>query len=58
LDEGEQMIVRARLQGGEMETGLMSIEADLYEAKTKYSAALHIQEAILHQTSAVLSPMD
>jgi tetratricopeptide (TPR) repeat protein len=56
LNEGRELVVRAGLQGGEMETFLMNIEANVYELKTEYSDARCIQEAILHQTSAVLSP--
>ncbi|KAF7344685.1 NB-ARC domain-containing protein [Mycena venus] len=57
LDEGKGLIVRAGVQGGEMESILMNIEANVYQDKTEYSTARHIQEAILHQTSAVLSPI-
>ncbi|KAJ7835259.1 hypothetical protein B0H14DRAFT_3707120 [Mycena olivaceomarginata] len=57
LDEGKQLIVRVGIQGGQMETGLMSIEAIVYHDKTEYSDARRIQEAILHRTSAVLSPV-
>ncbi|KAJ7863626.1 hypothetical protein B0H14DRAFT_2737770, partial [Mycena olivaceomarginata] len=58
LDEGKELVVQAGLQGGQMQTMLMSIEAFVYELKTDYSHARHIQEAILHQTSAVLCPVD
>lgn len=39
-----------------MESLLMDLEAGAYELKTEYSHARQVQEAILHQTSAVLSP--
>jgi tetratricopeptide (TPR) repeat protein len=40
-----------------METFLMNIEANVHLDKTEYSDARCIQEAILHQTSVVLSPL-
>lgn len=58
LDEGKELVVRGGLQGGQMESFLMSSEANLYQTKTEYSNARRIQEAVLHQTSAVLSPME
>jgi tetratricopeptide (TPR) repeat protein len=58
LDEGKELIVRVGVQGGRMESFLMNLEATLYQDKTEYSDARRIQEAILHQTSAVLSPME
>jgi tetratricopeptide (TPR) repeat protein len=58
LDEGKELVVQAGLQGGQLESMLMNLEADLCQSKTEYSKARRIQEAILHQTSAVLSPVD
>ncbi|KAJ7808441.1 hypothetical protein B0H14DRAFT_1516155 [Mycena olivaceomarginata] len=55
VDDGKDLVVRAGLQGGQMENLLMNIEAHVHQVKTEYSEARHIQEAILHQTSAVLS---
>ncbi|KAJ7866922.1 hypothetical protein B0H14DRAFT_2731931, partial [Mycena olivaceomarginata] len=57
LDEGKELVVRASLQGGEMEELLKNIESNVYQAKTEYSNARRIHEAILCQTSAVLSPV-
>ncbi|KAJ7796270.1 hypothetical protein B0H14DRAFT_2620107 [Mycena olivaceomarginata] len=58
LDEGKELVVQLGLQGGQVESLLMNIEADLYQVKTEYSNAWRVQEAILRQTSAVLSPVD
>ncbi|KAF8174117.1 hypothetical protein K438DRAFT_122964 [Mycena galopus ATCC 62051] len=58
LNEGKKLVVRASVQGGQIESMLMNIEAGVYHCKTEYSEARCIQEAILHQTSAVLSPME
>ncbi|KAF7344786.1 NB-ARC domain-containing protein [Mycena venus] len=57
LEDGKELIVQAGLQGGSTESLLMNIEATVYHVKTEYSHARRIQEAILHQTSATLSPM-
>ncbi|KAJ7320787.1 hypothetical protein DFH08DRAFT_1034611 [Mycena albidolilacea] len=57
LGGGKELVVQAGLQGGQIETLLMDIEADFYQLKTEFSQARRIQEAILHQTSAVLSPV-
>ncbi|KAJ7662516.1 hypothetical protein B0H14DRAFT_1075825 [Mycena olivaceomarginata] len=58
LDEGKELVVRAGVQGGQMEYLLMSIEATVYQDKTEYSDARRVHEAILRQTSAILSPVD
>ncbi|KAJ7833924.1 hypothetical protein B0H14DRAFT_1162808 [Mycena olivaceomarginata] len=58
LVEGKNLVVRAGLQGGQMENLLMAIEANLYELKTEYLDARCIQEAILRRISPVLSPME
>jgi hypothetical protein len=57
LDEGKELVVQAGLQGGQIEIMLMSLEADLYQLKTEFSKTRYIQEANLHQTSAILSPI-
>jgi hypothetical protein len=57
LDEGKKLVVRAGLGGRQMESLLMNIEANAYQATTEYSNARPMQEAILHQTSVVLSPV-
>ncbi|KAJ6592593.1 hypothetical protein B0H19DRAFT_1055300 [Mycena capillaripes] len=57
LEEGKELVVQAGLQGGQVESMLMNIEADVYQLKTEYSNARCIQEAILHKTSAELSPI-
>ncbi|KAJ7795068.1 hypothetical protein B0H13DRAFT_1935030 [Mycena leptocephala] len=58
LEEGKEMIIGAGLQGGLKESLLMNTEAELYQIKTEYSDARRVHEAILHQTSAVLSPVE
>ncbi|KAJ7791110.1 hypothetical protein B0H14DRAFT_3567790 [Mycena olivaceomarginata] len=58
LDEGKELIFRVGVQGGQMETLLMNIEANLYLLKSEYSDARRIQEAILHKTSVLLSPVE
>ncbi|KAF7344740.1 NB-ARC domain-containing protein [Mycena venus] len=58
VDTGKEVVVRAGLQGGQMEYQLMDIKASVYERKTEYSSARGIQEAILHRTSAVLSHLN
>ncbi|KAJ6565535.1 hypothetical protein DFH09DRAFT_984319 [Mycena vulgaris] len=58
LEEGKELVIQAGMQGGQMEILLMDIEANLYQTKTEYSNARRIQEAILNQTSPVLSPVD
>ncbi|KAJ7846598.1 hypothetical protein B0H14DRAFT_3678344 [Mycena olivaceomarginata] len=57
LEEGKGLLIRAGLQGGEMESVLMNIEAEVYLLKTEYSDARRIHEAILHQTSTKGSPV-
>ncbi|KAF8144179.1 hypothetical protein K438DRAFT_1993065 [Mycena galopus ATCC 62051] len=57
LEEGKELVIRAGLQGGEMESVLMNLEAEGYLHKTEYSEARHIQEVILHQTSTKGSPV-
>ncbi|KAJ7765111.1 hypothetical protein B0H14DRAFT_3593245 [Mycena olivaceomarginata] len=39
LDEGKELIIRAGVQGGRMESQLMNIEANVYQDKTEYSNA-------------------
>jgi tetratricopeptide (TPR) repeat protein len=58
LDEGKELIVRAGVQGGQMEIFLMNAEAMVHQYRTEYSSARRIQEAMLRQTSAVLSPVE
>jgi hypothetical protein len=58
LENGKELVVRAGVQGGQMECFLLNIEAVAYQLKTEYSDARRIQEAILNQTSAVLSPVE
>ncbi|KAF7333355.1 NB-ARC domain-containing protein [Mycena venus] len=58
LCEGKELVARAGMQGGQFESMLMSTEAELYQLKTEYAEARHIHEVILHQTSAVLSPVE
>jgi hypothetical protein len=58
LDEGKKLVIRANVQGGQIETMLMNIEAGVYHCKTEYSDARHIEEAILHRTSAILPPVE
>ncbi|KAJ6530584.1 hypothetical protein B0H19DRAFT_1082314 [Mycena capillaripes] len=57
LDQGKKLVDRAGMQGGLLESMLMNTEGDLYQLKTEYAEARHIQEVIMHQTSAVLSPI-
>jgi predicted negative regulator of RcsB-dependent stress response len=57
VKDGKELVVQAGLQGGDMESLLMTIEADLYELKTEFSKARCIQEAMLRGTSAILSPI-
>jgi hypothetical protein len=58
LEDGKELVVRAGLRGANIESIFMSMEADLYQVKTEFSDARRIQEAILHQTSGVLSPLE
>ncbi|KAJ6537893.1 hypothetical protein B0H19DRAFT_1078999 [Mycena capillaripes] len=58
FSEGKELITRAGIQGGRLESGLMSNEGDLYQLKTEYAEARRIHEVILHQTSAMLSPVE
>jgi hypothetical protein len=58
LEEAKELVVRAGMQGGQVESVLMSMQAEVYLLKTEYSDARRIQEAILRQTSAVFSPVD
>jgi hypothetical protein len=57
LDQAKKLIIRAGLQGGEMEMLLMNLEAELYQMKTEYSDARRIHEAVLQKTSTELSPI-
>ncbi|KAJ7091777.1 hypothetical protein C8R44DRAFT_860986 [Mycena epipterygia] len=58
LNEGKELIVRAGVQGGQMEIFLMNDEAIVHQYRADYSGARRIQEAMLRQTSAVLSPVE
>jgi hypothetical protein len=58
LEEAKELVVRAGMQGGQVESVLMSMQAEVYLLKTEYSDARRIQEVILRQTSAMLSPVD
>jgi hypothetical protein len=58
LEEGKVLIAQVGVHGRQLETRLMNIEAELYQLKTAYSNRRHIQEVILHQSSAMLSPVD
>ncbi|KAJ7796314.1 hypothetical protein B0H14DRAFT_3551206 [Mycena olivaceomarginata] len=57
LEQGKELVVRAGMQGGEFESILLSLKAEVYRLKTEYAEARHIQEVILHQASATLSPV-
>ncbi|KAJ7815336.1 hypothetical protein B0H14DRAFT_3476289 [Mycena olivaceomarginata] len=57
VNEGKDLVLWAGMQGGELESLLMNIEAEVYHLKTEYAEARHIHEVILRQTSAVLSPV-
>jgi hypothetical protein len=58
VDEGKELVVRASVKGAQMEGMLMSIEAIAYDLKTEYSNARRVHDIILHQTSALLSPLE
>ncbi|KAJ7765964.1 hypothetical protein B0H14DRAFT_3592726 [Mycena olivaceomarginata] len=57
IGEGKELVATAGIQGGELESMLLNIEANVYQLKTEYAEARRIQEVILHQTSAVHSPV-
>ncbi|KAJ6471460.1 hypothetical protein C8R45DRAFT_1078276 [Mycena sanguinolenta] len=58
LGKGRQLVLRAGMQGAEIEAMLMSLEAHIYQLKTEYAEARQVHEAIKHQASPVLSPLD
>ncbi|KAF8180734.1 hypothetical protein K438DRAFT_1976549 [Mycena galopus ATCC 62051] len=57
VDAAKNLLVWAGLRGGGADIRLMNTEALVYQLKTEYAKARHIQEAILRQTSAVLTPV-
>ncbi|KAF7373044.1 NB-ARC domain-containing protein [Mycena sanguinolenta] len=58
LGKGRQLVLRAGMQGAEVEAMLMSLEAHIYQLKTEYAEARQVHEEIMHQASPVLSPLD
>jgi hypothetical protein len=56
-NDGKELVVRLGMQGSEIESLLMNIEAEVYLVKGEYTTARHIHEFLLQQTSAVLSPI-
>ncbi|KAJ6457683.1 hypothetical protein C8R45DRAFT_880271 [Mycena sanguinolenta] len=56
-DAATAIVVSAGLQGGGAETTVMNTKALAYELKTEYAEARRLHEAILRQTSAILSPL-
>ncbi|KAJ6480400.1 hypothetical protein C8R45DRAFT_933318 [Mycena sanguinolenta] len=55
---GKELIAQVHMRSGQMESMLMDMEAEVHLAKTQYAESRLIQEAILQQTSPVLSPID
>jgi tetratricopeptide (TPR) repeat protein len=57
LGEAKELVASAGIQGGQFHNIIMDSEAEMHLLRTEYTEARHIQEAILDQTSAVLSPV-
>jgi tetratricopeptide (TPR) repeat protein len=58
VKQAKELVVWGGMQGGQAQYVLMGVEAEVCQAKTEYAEARHIYEAMLHQTSAVLSPVE
>ncbi|KAJ7859864.1 hypothetical protein B0H14DRAFT_2746184 [Mycena olivaceomarginata] len=56
-NDGKELVVRLGMEGSQIESHLMNIEAEVYLVKGEYTTARHIHEFLLQQTSAVLSPI-
>ncbi|KAJ7067361.1 hypothetical protein C8F01DRAFT_665982 [Mycena amicta] len=57
LTEGREVIEYNNLQGSEVDHMFMNSEADVFQLKTEYLEARHIQALIVSKTSRALSPV-
>ncbi|KAJ7799379.1 hypothetical protein B0H14DRAFT_2903063 [Mycena olivaceomarginata] len=55
--KARELMMSAGMQGGYLHAHLSNIEAEAYYRKTEYAEAQKIYGVVLHQTSAMLSPV-
>ncbi|KAJ7839329.1 hypothetical protein B0H14DRAFT_2787348 [Mycena olivaceomarginata] len=56
-NDRKKLMVRVGMQGSQIESMLMRTEAEVYLIKGEYAKARQIHEVLVHQTSAVLAPI-